>query len=224
MDGQDERADAARRIVDFAVPAEALKRELRHSWLSDGRQESVAEHSWHMALLAILAHGRLDQPTDLLRTLKMIIVHDLAEALVGDIPAFEQGARREAKQALEAAAMDDLAGRLPAPVGAEIRALWQEYEDRRTPEARFAGALDNLEVQIQHNLAPIETWLPVEYDMLFTKMDRHCAHDGFLARLCALVKADGAAKIARAGGDPDVIGQSAAGGNCDLPEVPRQDA
>lgn len=211
MDKRADGAEAARRIVDFAALAEGLKRELRHSWLSDGRQESVAEHSWHMALLAILVHGQLDEAPDLLHTLKMIVVHDLAEALVGDIPAFEQSARREAKKARETAAMDELAARLPVPVGAEVRALWLEYEDRQTPEARFAGALDNLEVQIQHNLAPIETWLPVEYEMLFTKMDRHCAHDGFLARLCTLVKEDGAAKIARAGADPDAIGQRAAG-------------
>ena len=79
----------ARTILEFLAFTEGVKRELRHSWLSDGRRESVAEHSWQMALMAMVVHPRLEAPVDLCRALKMILVHDLAEAETGDVPVFE---------------------------------------------------------------------------------------------------------------------------------------
>ncbi len=77
---------AAEKLLDFLTLAERLKRELRHSWLSDGRRESVAEHTWFVALVALLAHGRLEEPVRLDRVLAMALVHDLAEAEAGDVP------------------------------------------------------------------------------------------------------------------------------------------
>src|SRR5438093_11708878 len=71
----------ARRILEFLGLSERLKRELRHSWLSDGRRESVAEHTWQMALVALLAYRHLEHPVDIGRVLKIILVHDLVEAL-----------------------------------------------------------------------------------------------------------------------------------------------
>jgi putative hydrolase of HD superfamily len=186
----------AERILDFLALSEALKRELRHSWLSDGRRESVAEHTWHMALMAILAHPHLTVPTDLGRTLTMILVHDLVEAVCGDVPFFETGDRKAAKAARERAAIDEIRDRLPAPTGEAIHALWHEFEDGATPEAKFAKALDNLEVQVQHNLADLATWEPVEYGLVHGKMEPHCAHDPFLAALCEAVKAQADRKVA----------------------------
>jgi putative hydrolase of HD superfamily len=79
---------AAEGLLDFRPLAERLERELRHSWLSDGRRESVAEHTWFVALMALLAYGRLEDPVRLDRVLAMAVVHDLAEAEVGDVPFF----------------------------------------------------------------------------------------------------------------------------------------
>ena len=177
-----------RTILDFLALAERLKRELRHSWLSDGRQESVAEHCWQMALMAMLSHRQLEQPVDLGKALKMILTHDLVEAETGDVPFFERSERKAMKAEREQAAIEAIRTRLGEPVGTEIYDLWQEFEAKATPEARFATALDQLEVQIQHNLAGIETWTPIEYDLVYTKMDRHCAYDPFLAALCEAVK------------------------------------
>ena len=70
----------------------------------------------------------------------------------------------------------------------EIYTLWHEYEDRRTPEAKFVKALDNLEVQIQHNLANLETWEDAEFELVYTKMDKHCVYDSYLRELCDEVK------------------------------------
>ena len=138
--------------------AERLKFELRHSWLSSGRQESVAEHTWQMALMAVLMHRHLEKPAELGRSLEMIIVHDLVEAEAGDVPFFETGARQDAKAERERAAIDRIRNLLPPGTGDHVHALWHEFEAMETPEAKFAKALDHLEVQIQHNRADFGTW------------------------------------------------------------------
>jgi len=197
----------ARTILDFMALAERLKCELRHSWLSSGRQESVAEHCWQMALMAMLMHRHLAHPVDLGRTLKMILTHDLVEALVGDVPFFDTSERRTMKAEREREAIEVIRGKLDAPTGQELHDLWYEFEHRQTPEAKFAGSLDHLEVQIQHNLADIGTWTPIEYDLVYTKMDRACAHDSFLAALCQAVKDASETKMRAAGIDVDGVKQ-----------------
>lgn len=202
--------DAAVRIVDFLAVSERLKRELRHSWLADGRRESVAEHSWQMALMALLAHPHLERPVDLARTLEMIVVHDLVEAIAGDVPFFEAGERKAGKAAAERGAMAEIRAVLPEPASGRVEALWLEFEDARTGEARFARALDALEVQAQHNLADLATWEPVERGLVYGKMDGPCAHDGFLRALCAAVRERAEAKMRAGGIDVEAV-RAAAG-------------
>lgn len=187
------------RILELLKLAEGLKRELRHSWLSDGRRESVAEHSWQMALMAMLMHRHLEQPVDLSRTLQMIIVHDLVEAEAGDVPFFEKSERKQSKAAREAAAMENIRQMIGGEGGDELAALWYEFEARETPEAKFAGALDNLEVQLQHNFADLSTWEEVEYGLVYSKMDKHCAHDTFLSAMGSAIKQQAERKM-QAGG------------------------
>ncbi len=196
-------APAVGTILEFLKLSEALKRELRHSWLSDGRRESVAEHSWQMALMAILVHPHLDEPVDLGRTLEMIVVHDLVEALVGDVPYFDTSERKRLKQAREAQAIEEIRERLGPPTGERIKALFLEFEARETPEARFAGALDNLEVQIQHNLADFATWTAAEYALIYDKIERPCAYDPFLTALCKAIQAEAEAKLEAGGVAPE---------------------
>lgn len=193
------------RILDFLKLSERLKLELRHSWLSNGRHESVAEHSWQMALMALLMHRHLEVEIDLEKTLKMIVVHDLVEVEAGDVPSFATGEAMDRKAAREAAAMESIRRRLPDAIGREIHALWQEYEAKRSNEAKFAGALDKLEVQVQHNLADMATWEPVEYDLVYTKMDGPCAFDPFLTAFCAAVKAQAETRMRETGVDPDDV-------------------
>lgn len=195
----------ARKILEFLAFSERLKGELRHCWVSSGRQESVAEHSWQMALMAILVHRELEEPVDIGKALKMILTHDLVEAETGDVPYFEQSERRTRKAVREAAAIDGIRDRLGEPVGRELFELWHEYEAKVTAEARFASALNHLEVQIQHNLADLRTWSPIEYDLVYTKMDRACVYDRFLATLCETVKDDAEAKMRAGGIDVDQI-------------------
>jgi len=196
---------AAEKVLGFLRLAERLKRELRHSWLSDGRRESVAEHTWFITLMALLTHRRLEEPVSLERVLSMAIVHDLAEVEVGDIPYFETGDRKAQKAELELAAIERIATALPAPEGETVKQLWLEFEEGKTPEARFVRALDHLEVQVQHNLADLSTWEPVEYGLVYSKMDQRCAHDGFLRQLLSGIRATAETKMRQGGVDVDAV-------------------
>jgi putative hydrolases of HD superfamily len=198
------------RILSVLRLAERLKSELRHSWLSSGRRESVAEHTWQMALMAVLMHRHLEHPVDLERTLAMIVVHDLVEGIAGDVPFFEIGERKAAKRRRELAAIEEIRAALPEPTGALVAGLWHEFEARATAEAKFAVAIDNLEVQLQHNLADLATWLPLEHELVYTKMDGPCAHDRFLAAFCEAVKADAETKLRAGGIEPETVRARAA--------------
>jgi putative hydrolase of HD superfamily len=135
----------------------------------------------------------------------MILTHDLVEAETGDVPFFERSERKRRKAARERAALERVRAQLGGPVGREILELWYEYEAKESAEAKLATALDHLEVQIQHNLADLETWTPVEYDLVYTKMDAACAHEPFLAALCDGVKAQAEVKMRAGGIDVDAV-------------------
>jgi len=198
------RSDA-NAVLNFLRLAERLKCELRHSWLSSGRRESVAEHTWQMALMALVTHRHLEHPVAIDRVLKMVLVHDLVEAEVGDVPFFATGLPKERKTELEQQALSKLRGMLDPATGGEIYDLFQEYETLQSPEAKFAKALDNLEVQIQHNLADLKTWEEVEYGLVYTKMDRFCAHDRYLRELCDAVKREAEDRMRSGGVDVDAV-------------------
>lgn len=193
------------RLLAFLPLAERLKRELRHSWLSDGRRESVAEHTWFITLIALLSHKRLEVPVQLDRVLAMAIVHDIGEAIIGDIPFFETGDRQAGKAEREATAMDQIAALLPSPEGDMVRQLWLEFEEGVTPEAKFVRALDHLEVQAQHNLADLATWEPVEHELVYTKMDARCAHEPFLRSLLSGIRSAAENKMQNGGIDIQAV-------------------
>ncbi|CAL7960847.1 putative hydrolases of HD superfamily [Gammaproteobacteria bacterium] len=191
--------DIIEKILLFISFAERLKCEMRHSWLSSNRQESVAEHSWQMSLLAILLYQYLEHDVDLEKVLKMIIVHDIVEAETGDIPFFEQGLRKENKFNSERKAIEKIKMMLSNNIGNEIYLLWYEFEANQTTEAKFVKALDQLEVQIQHNLAMFDTWQEIEYKLVYTKMDKYCYHDRCLRDLCNAVKLAAEVKMRNGG-------------------------
>ncbi|KFI07358.1 HD family hydrolase [Massilia sp. BSC265] len=133
----------------FLKAAEALKDTLRSGHTAGGRSESTAEHSWRLCLLALAFEDQLPG-VDMLRLLKLCIVHDLGEAIHGDIPAVAQ-VDKEAKQLQERQDMLELTASLDAPLRTQVMSLWEEYDAAETPEARLAKALDKLETVLQHN-------------------------------------------------------------------------
>lgn len=135
-------------ILKFLRSAERLKDTVRSGYTSGGRQESVPDHTWRLCLMALLLHDRFPD-VEFSRLIKICIVHDLGEALGGDIPAPEQAAA-EAKAEQERRDLLDLLSPLPRRQQAEITALWDEYEAAATPEAGLAKALDKRETLLQH--------------------------------------------------------------------------
>jgi len=140
-------------ILDFLRAAEALKVNTRSAHTSAGQQESVAEHTWRLCLMAMVLAPSVPE-VDFARLVRICIVHDLGEAIGGDIPAPEQARRTSSGLAHKA---DDerrdlvtLVQPLPPALRDEIIALWDEYEAAVTPEARLAKALDKLETILQH--------------------------------------------------------------------------
>ncbi len=189
---------AVKQILSLVRLAEQLKRTLRHSWLSDGRKESVAEHTWRVSLMALLVAPHLDEPVDAERLLKMVIIHDLVEAISGDIPAFElmrSSESRTTKRDQEEAAISTITEMLPDVNGIEIYALWKEFESKNTLESKVANALDKLEAQIQHNEASLSTWLDIEKGLMHF-LDQHTSFDTFLDELRADVVQETAQKLA----------------------------
>ncbi|RPF53192.1 HD domain-containing protein [Aquisalibacillus elongatus] len=186
-----------KQIMEVFHLAENLKRELRHSWLSDGRQESVAEHTWRVSLMAMLVERHLEQDINTTKLLKMIIIHDLVEAKAGDIPAFDTLENEEAKKLKaqnEEKAITHIKELIGGEQGREWYYLWHEFEAKDTYEAKVANALDKLEAQIQHNEASIETWLPIEYDMSY-KLGKHTSFSPFLEAFKDAIEQEADTKI-----------------------------
>jgi putative hydrolase of HD superfamily len=142
-------------LVEFLRSAERLKSVHRSGFTSAGLPESVAEHSWRLALMAMLLRHEFPE-LDAGKVLRMCLIHDLGEAISGDIPAPEQARRREqdpsaGKAEQERRDLVTLLAPLPAALQLEITTLWDEYEAAVSPEARLVKALDKLETILQHN-------------------------------------------------------------------------
>ncbi|SDC80015.1 putative hydrolases of HD superfamily [Terribacillus halophilus] len=157
-------------IMQVLKLAEKLKYEMRHSWMSTGRQESVAEHTWRVGLMAVLLEPYIEEKLEMSKLLKMIMIHDLVEAEAKDIPAFDtlyDAERKEQKRLAEEKAMHNIRAMLAEGPGKELQALWLEFEAKETFEAKVANALDKLEAQLQHNEASMDTWLEIEKEMIY---------------------------------------------------------
>ena len=170
---------------------EKLKNEERHSWTSTGRRESVAEHSWRLALMAYFMKDEYPD-LDITKVIFMCIYHDLGEAFIGDIPAFEKtGADSHA----EDDALANWVNSLGEPYKTELSALFAEMHEQKTPEAQLYKALDRMEALIQHNEADISTWLPLEYELNFTYGMQDAAFSAYTKALRDRINEDTAAKI-----------------------------
>ncbi len=133
----------------FLQEAEALKNVLRSGHSSQGRPESTAEHSWRLCLMALVFEDRFDG-LDMKKVLSLCVVHDLAEAVVGDVPAILQG-DDDGKEEAERRGLAQLVASLDPMLAARFTALWEEYAAAATPEARAVKAMDKCETIMQHN-------------------------------------------------------------------------
>lgn len=148
-------------IIKFLNLTEKLKCELRHSWTSTMRQESVAEHSWRLCIFAWLLKNQLPE-YDMDKVIKFCLFHDLGEAIAGDIPSFIKSEDDEKNEELAIAQILDM---LDNDLRTEMKELFVEMDEQKSKEAKLYKALDKMEVVIQHNEAPIETWIPLEFEL-----------------------------------------------------------
>lgn len=141
---RDAKVDSARlaQQLEFILEIDRLKEVLRRSLLlKSKRRENSAEHSWHLAMLALVLAEHANEAVDLLHTLKLLLIHDIVEIDAGDTYAYDDDSH-DGKHEREREASERIFGLLPPDQSAEMRGLWEEYEAQATPEARFALALD----------------------------------------------------------------------------------
>ncbi len=145
--------------LKFLIEADKMKSVLRQTLLMDGsRRENDAEHSWHLALMAMTLYEYADRDrVDLSRVLKMALVHDLIEVYAGDTFAYDD-AGNEDKEERERQAADKLFSLLPTEQGAEYRSLWEEFDEAETPDAVYAAAMDRLQPFVNNMMTQGHTW------------------------------------------------------------------
>lgn len=148
-------------LLSILSVAEKLKCNTRHSDTSSGRRESVAEHSWRLALMAMLLEEKFPD-TDMDRVIRMCLIHDLGEAFTGDIATFD---KTDADAAKEDQLYLEWVGTFPDALRAQFQELLKEMGELQTKEAKLYKALDKMEAVIQHNEADIASWIPLEYDL-----------------------------------------------------------
>ena len=149
----------AKEYLSILHVAERLKDTPRHCTTTKGRIESVAEHSWRVALMARLLKSEFPE-MDIDKVVAMCLIHDLGECFTGDIPTF---LKTDGDRDTEDALLDRWVRTLPPEVAADMTALYAEMNAQQTPEARLYKALDKLEALIQHNESPLSTWSENEY-------------------------------------------------------------
>jgi putative hydrolases of HD superfamily len=160
----------------FLNEADRLKQVLRATTLVDGsRPENSGEHSWHLALYALVLADQAGPGVSIDRVIRMLLIHDLVEIDVGDVPIHSQNGQAHASvqtQAAEAKAADRIFGLLPNDLAVDLRKLWEEFEAAETPDARFAKSLDRVQPVMANLMSGGGTWTTynVTYDQLESRV------------------------------------------------------
>ncbi|MBG1267837.1 HD domain-containing protein [Nostoc sp. WHI] len=191
--------------IQFIIEIDRLKQVMRQTLLTDGsRQENSAEHSWHLAVMAIALAEYAPEDVNIFQAIKMLLIHDLVEIDAGDTFCYDvQGNHSKAEREAQAALR--LFGLLPDDQGSELRLLWDEFEAGKTPTAKFAAALDRIQPllhnqqtqggswrihgirreQVMKRVAPVETGAPELWPFVLQLID-DCVTAGYLKETSAL--------------------------------------
>ena len=184
-------------FLDILSRAAKLKTTPRHCFTEENRRESVADHSWRTALMAMLLSGEAEfQGADMNKVIRMCLIHDLGETFTGDIPTFE---KTDTDAAGEDALFLDWVRTFPEKQREEWLELLEEMGKLETEEAKIYKALDKLEAVISHNESDISTWLPLEYDLQMTYGKENVQFSESLRELSGCIDKWTMRKIAAAG-------------------------
>ena len=158
MRAEEIHMERLKKQLDFILEVDKVKNIVRQTYLSDGkRKENDAEHSWHLALMAVLLKEYSNEEVKLERVIPMVLIHDLVEIDAGDTYAFDEvGKMTQSSREREAA--DRIFGMLPDDQGQRFRLLWEEFEAYETPEARFAHMLDNCQPMFLNDATNGRSW------------------------------------------------------------------
>lgn len=155
LPGKDEKIN---QLLRFTAEVDKMTGISRRTLLVNGsRRENDAEHSWHIALMAMLFKDYAPEGCDITRSVQMCIVHDLVEIYAGDTFAYDAAAN-EGKEAREQAAADKLFGELPEHLAKEFRSLWEEFDAMETPDSKYAAAMDRIQPFLHNTLTEGHTW------------------------------------------------------------------
>jgi len=147
------------RQIRFILEIDKLKNIVRRTYLLNAdRAENTAEHSWHLAIMAILLAEHANEPVDVARVVKMVLIHDIVEIDAGDTYFYDTAAELD-KRERECAAAERIFSLLPSDQGSELRELWEEFERRETADARFALALDRFIPQLHNYYTQGRSWV-----------------------------------------------------------------
>ncbi len=145
-------------LFDFFREIDKEKLIKRQTYISDAvRKENDAEHAWHAAIMAILLSDYANEKIDVLRTVTMLLIHDIVEIDAGDTYAYDEVGKQTQRQREERAA-DRIFGMLPKEKAEYIRELWEEFEQRETPEAKFARVMDNIQPVMLNDATNGKAW------------------------------------------------------------------
>ena len=178
-------------LINFLGIIGNLKNNTRHVWNASGRKESVAEHCWRLAVMALLVGDEFPE-LDIDKVVKMCLIHDFGEAITGDIPSFY---KTKQDREIEDSAVSDLLKLLPDDLSVKFIDLFSEMAELRTGEAKLFKALDRLEAIVSHNESPLETWLELEYTENLTYGEKEVAYSEYLTALKEEIKSDSILKI-----------------------------
>lgn len=160
--------------IDFILTLDQMKQITRQTYLSDGsRKENDAEHSWHLGMMVSLLAEYANEPIQIDRTMTMVLYHDVIEIKAGDTYAYDIE-KNKTKKEREIKAADVLYGSLPQPENGYFRELWNEFEEQKTPEAKFANAMDCLQPILLTNRAEGKSWKEhdVEKSQIMGRVER----------------------------------------------------
>lgn len=153
------KQERLKRQMEFIIEADKVKNIFRQTYLADGkRKENDAEHSWHLALAAVLLKEHMEEEADITKVMMMVLIHDLVEIDAGDTYAYDDEAAKSKREREEKAA-DRIFGILPEDQGQMFRNLWEEFEAYETPEAKFAHLLDNFQPLLLNDASDGKSWV-----------------------------------------------------------------
>ena len=151
--------DRLKEQIDFILEIDKMKEILRQNYLADGSaRENDADHSWHLAMMALILSEYSNEKVDVTRVVPMVLTHDLVEIDAGDTYAYDEEGK-QTQRVREVKAADRIYGILPEDQGEKLRELWEEFEEAQTPEAKFAHVMDNVQPAMLNDYTEGKDWI-----------------------------------------------------------------